>query len=129
MSESSTPYRPLLLSVSRDLWLLCVQTMALARAETRTSVGSTVFYLAVAAGGVVVAIGGLLILLSALVLIAIALGLPAWAAASLAGILLVGAGAGTVYFCVTSLLEVEFTMPRTRRSIKDTVVWLKAQTR
>ena len=107
--------------------MLLDQTVGLARAEINTAVRSTLLYVAIAAGAVVVVIGGLLVLLSALVLIAIALGLPPWAAASLVGILLVGAGAGTAYACVTKLRQVEFDLRHTRRSVKETLGWLKTQ--
>ena len=129
MTEPSSRYRPLLLSVSSDLWLLLVQTIALARAETRASIRATFVALAIAAVGVIAVIGGLLILLSALVLIAIALGLPAWAAASLVGLLLVAGGAGAAYVALISLQDVEFTAPRARRSLKETIGWLRTQTR
>jgi hypothetical protein len=93
MHHSDHSFRPLLLSLSRDLRLLLDQTAGLARAEIQTAVRSTVFYLAIAGGGVVTAIGGLLVLLSAFVLIAIALGLPPWAAATVVALLMIGAGA------------------------------------
>jgi hypothetical protein len=120
-------YRPRLLALSRDLSLLLAQTVALARTEITTAVRSTTLYVAIAAAGIVVAIGGLLVLLSALVLIAIALGLPAWAAATLVGIILVGAGAGTAYVCVTKLGAVEFDLRHTRRSVRESLRWLKTQ--
>jgi hypothetical protein len=120
-------FRSHVLSLSRDLRVLLDQTVGLARAEINTAVRSTLLYVAIAAGGVVIVIGGLLVLVSALVLIVIALGLPPWAAATLVGILLVGAGAGTAYACVTKLRHVEFDLGHTRRSVKETLGWLKTQ--
>ena len=90
---------------------------------------STLFYLAVAGGAVVIVMGGLLVLLSALVLIAIALGLPPWAAATVVALVMIGAGAGVIYLCITRLRHVEFDLRHTRRSVKETVAWLKAQAR
>jgi hypothetical protein len=121
-------FRPHLRALSRDLRRLLEQTMGLARTEINTAVQSVLLYVAIAAGAVVVAIGGLLVLLSALVLIAVALGLPPWAAATLVGLLLVGAGAGTAYACVTKLRQVECDLRHTRRSVKETLGWLKTQT-
>lgn len=129
MSGSTPTYRPLLVAMSRDLWLLCSQTLTLARLEIVTSARSMALHVAVAALGMVVAIGGVLVLLSALVLIAIALGLPPWAAASVVGALLVGVGAATAYLSVIGLLDGGLAAPHTRRSIKDTVEWLQSQTR
>jgi hypothetical protein len=120
-------FRAHLLSVSSDLRLLLEQTVGLARTEINAAVQSTLLYVGIAAAAVVVVIGGLLVLLGALVLVAIALGLPPWAAATLVGVLLVGAGAGTVYVCVTKLRQVEFSLRHTRRSMKETLGWLKTQ--
>jgi hypothetical protein len=120
-------FRPHLLALSRDLRLLLDQTVGLARVEISSAVRSTLLYVAIASGGVVVMVGGLLVLLSALVLIAIALGLPPWAAASLVGALLVAAGGGTAYVYVAKLRQVEFDLRHTRRSLKETGRWLKTQ--
>jgi hypothetical protein len=120
-------FRPLLLSLSRDLRLLMNQTVALARAEINAAVRSTSFYVAVAAGGLVIVVGGLLVLLSAFVLIAIALGLPPWAAATVVALVMIVAGAATAYVCLTRLKHVEFDLRHTRRSAKETLAWLKSQ--
>jgi hypothetical protein len=127
MHHGDHSFRPLLLSLSRDLRLLLDQTVGLARAEINTAVRSTLFYLAVAGGAVVTVIGGLLVLVSAFVLIAIALGLPPWAAATVVALLMIGAGAGVTYLCITKLRHVEFDLRHTRRSVKETLAWLKAQ--
>jgi len=120
-------FRPLLLSLSRDVRLLLDQTIGLARAEINTAVRSIMFYVAVAAGAVIIVIGGLLVVVSALVLIAIALGLPPWAAAMVVALLMIGVGAAIAYLCVTKLRQVQFDLRHTRHSVKETVAWLKAQ--
>jgi hypothetical protein len=132
--SSSLPYmpqdhsfRPAVLALSRDLRLLFDQTVSLAGAEIKTAVRSTLLYVAVAAGAVVIVICGLLVLVSTLVLIVIALGLPPWASAGLVGFLLVGVGAGIAYFCLTKLRQGEFDLRHTRHSVKETLEWLKAQ--
>ena len=127
MTEHTTTFRRLLESLSRDLRTLLAQSMGLARAEASESIRAVILYVAVAMVGVVVLVGGLLVLLAALVLIAVTLGLPPWAAASLVGLLLAGLGAGTAYFCIASLQAVPFGFPRTRRSVKETLAWLKTQ--
>jgi hypothetical protein len=119
--------RPLLQALTQDLQLLIAQTVTLARGEAAGAVWSTVLYLGIALAGACMALGGVLVLLSALVLIAIALGLPPWAAAATVGLLIVLIGAGTTYFCVVSLSQIRFDLPRTRRSVQDTVAWLSAQ--
>lgn len=129
MADTPHAIRPLLESVSEDVRLLVEQTARLARAEATAAMRSTAFYISAAVAGLFIAVTGLLVLVSALVLIAIAIGLPPWAAAIAVGLLLLGIGAGTSYFCVVSLGHVEFDLRHTRRSIKETLAWLKAQTR
>jgi hypothetical protein len=99
----------------------------LARAEATQAVRSAVIYLAAALMGVGAAMVGVLVFVSALVLILIALGLPPWAAALIVALLLLIGGAATAYFCAVSLGHVEFGLPHTKRSIRETVAWLKAQ--
>jgi hypothetical protein len=127
MPQGDHAFRPLLLSLSQDLRRLLDETLGLARAEITTALRSTLFYVAVAAAAVVIVLGGLLVLVSALVLMAIALGLPPWAAATVVALILIGGGAGLAYFCVTKLRQVEFDLQHTRRSVKETVAWLKRQ--
>jgi hypothetical protein len=127
MHHGEPSYRSLLLSLSRDLRLLLDQTVGLARAEINTAVRSTLFYLAIAGGALIIVIGGLLVLVSAFVLIAIALGFPPWAAATLVALLMIGGGAGGAYVCIARLRNIEFDLRHTRRSVKETLTWLKAQ--
>jgi hypothetical protein len=67
------------------------------------------------------------VVVAALVLVAIALGLPAWAAASLVGVLLVVAGAGTIQAFLTKLRRVRLNLHETRASVTETIQWLKEQ--
>jgi hypothetical protein len=127
MAYGDHSFRPLLLSLSRDVRLLLDQTVGLARVEINTAVRSAMLYLAIAGAALVAVVGGLLVLVSALVLIAIALGLPPWAAALVVALLMIGGGAGVTYLSVTKLRHVEFDLPHTRRSVKETLAWLKAQ--
>jgi bacteriorhodopsin len=127
MSDTPRAIRPLLESVTEDVRLLLEQTASLARAEATAALRSAAFYVAAAAAGVFIAVAGLLVLVSALVLIAIALGLPPWAAAVSVAVLLIVIGAGAAYFSVASLGHVEFDLRHTRRSITETIAWLKAQ--
>jgi hypothetical protein len=127
-ADTPRAIRPLLESVSAEVRLLIEQTARLARAEATAAIRTTAIYTGAAVAGVLVALAGLLVLVSALVLIVVALGLAPWAAALIVGLLLLGVGGGAAYFCVASLREeVEFDLPRTRRSITETIAWLKAQ--
>jgi hypothetical protein len=129
MPHDSRSLRPLLIGLSRDLRLLVAEIVGLARAEFAEALRSALLYVGVAAAAIVVALGGLLVLVSALVLIVIALGLSPWVAATLVGLLMVGAGGGTAYFCAMKLRHVAFDLPRTRHSVRDTLSWLNAQCR
>ncbi len=118
----------LLGAVSGDLRTLAGQTLALGRLE----LGNTVSALAWSAAGlslsIVIAIAGLAVLVSALVLIVIALGLPAWAAATLVGLLLTAGGALAAWYFVVVTRRLELTLRETRESVRETLEWLKLQT-
>jgi hypothetical protein len=124
---STATFRTLLQSLSQDLRLMVEQSLGLARAEIGAAVRSTLFYVAIAAAAVVVGFAGLLVLVSAVVLIAVALGLPPWAAATIVGLLMTIGGAGVAYWCITRLPHAGLDLPRTRRSLKETLAWVKAQ--
>ena len=78
---------------------------------------------------VFVAVAGAAVLVSALVLILVALGLPAWAASTLIGVMLTGAGAIAARYFVGSIRSAELGMKETRESLRETMEWLKLQTR
>ena len=124
----SRPVGQILASLSQDMALLVAQTAGLARAELRSTASALAMSIAGLAAGALIAIVGGLALVSALVLIAVALGLPAWAASALVGALLTAAGAVTVRASLTKLQRVRFDLHETRRSITETLTWLKAQT-
>lgn len=124
---SNPPVQSVLASAAQDLKLLVVKTLRLARTEATNAARSTAIYLGIAIVGVGAGLVGVLLLVSALVLILIAIGLPPWAAALIVALLLLIGGGGTAYFCVTSLGHVEFALPHTRRSVRETLAWLKTQ--
>jgi hypothetical protein len=116
-------------ALSRDLGLLFVQTLQLARAELRTVTAVLRVSIIGIAVGVTLMLAGLLVLLSALVLIAIAFGLPAWAAALVVGTVLAGAGATAIWISAARLQNIPVTLPETRKDVEDTIAWWKEQTR
>jgi len=61
---------------------------------------------------VLVTVAGAAVLVSALVLIPIALGLPGWAASTLVGVMLTGAGAIAARYFVGSIHSAELGMKR-----------------
>jgi hypothetical protein len=130
MSDSrlNPPLKELLTSISTDVQLLASQTLTLARLEIATA-ASTLSWSAIGpmASGFV-AIAGLAVLVSALVLILIALGLPAWAASTLVGVMLTGSGALAARYFVGSMRSAELGMKETRESLRETMEWVKLQT-
>lgn len=122
-------FRTLLAALSRDMTLLVQQTAQLGRAELQLATSGLTTSLIGLVAGVLVASVGALVLVSALVLIAIALGLPAWAAALGVGVLLVLAGALAAYAYLKALRRVRFDLQETRASVRETLQWIKVQTR
>ena len=118
----------LLAALSADLRVLLAETVGLARAEVQTAASALAMSIAGIVAGAVVLITGLLVLVAALVLIAIVLGLPPWAAALLVGVLLSGAGAVTISAFLAKLKLVKYNLEETRRSVTETLAWLKSQT-
>ena len=130
MSDSRLEPRlkTLLASVSTDVQLLASQTLTLARLEIANAASRVAWSAIGLAASVFVAIAGLAVLVSALVLILVALGLPAWAASTLVGVMLTGSGALAARYFVGSIRNAEFGMKETRESLRETMEWLKLQT-
>jgi len=130
MSDSGLkpPLKELLTSISTDVQLLASQTLTLARLEIATAVSTLVWSAIGVVASVFVAIAGLAVLVSALVLILIAIGLPAWAASILVGVMLTGSGALAARYFVGSMRSAELGMKETRESLRETMEWLKVET-
>ena len=110
-----------------DLRLLGTQTVGLALAEARQTAFALTLASAGVVGGALVVLFGALTLVAALVLLAVALGLPAWAAALLVGVLLVVAGGLTSRIFLTRLGRLHMDLRETRASLSETLEWLKTQ--
>ena len=122
------PLRELLDGVSTDVQLLASQTLTLARLELSTAVSKLAWSAMGVLASAFVTVAGTAVLVSALVLILIALGLPAWAASTLVGVLLTGAGAIAARHFFGSMRSAELGMKETRESLRETMEWLKLQT-
>ncbi len=118
----------LLGAVSGDLRTLAGQTIALGRLELGNAVSALAWSAAGLSLSIVIATAGLAVLVSALVLIVIALGLPAWAAATLVGLLLTAGGALAAWHFIGETRRLELTLRETRESVRETLEWLKVQT-
>ena len=120
--------RELLNGISTDVRLLVSQTLTLARLEISTAASKLAWSAMGVLASVFVTVAGAAVLVSALVLILVALGLPAWAASTLVGVMLTGAGAMATRYFVGSLRSAELGLKETRESLRETMEWLKLQT-
>jgi Putative Actinobacterial Holin-X, holin superfamily III len=120
--------KDLLSGISADVQLLASQTVALARIELSAAASKLAWSGIAVLVSVFIAIAGAAVLISALVLILIALGVPAWAAATIVGVVLtVGGGLSARHF-VSATRAVELDLKETRQSLRETMEWLKLQT-
>jgi Putative Actinobacterial Holin-X, holin superfamily III len=120
--------RDLLNGISTDVQLLASQTLALARLEVSAAASKLAWSGVGVLASVCVAAAGAAVLVSALVLILIALGVPAWAASTLVGLILTGAGAISARHFVGAMGQAELGMKETRESLRETMEWLKLET-
>jgi hypothetical protein len=127
-SSLDSPLKDLLSEISTDVQLLAFQTLTLARLEVSAAASTLALSAIGVLASVFVAVAGAAVLVSALVLILVALGLPAWAASMLVGVVLTGAGAISARHFIGTLRHAEFGMNQTRESLRETMEWLKLQT-
>jgi hypothetical protein len=78
--------------------------------------------------GAALGYGGVLVLLGAAVLLLVEVGLDAWIAALIVGLVAAGAGAFLVNQGRTKLAEVDLAPKKTVETLKDDAQWAKEQT-
>ena len=122
------PLGELLNGISTDVQRLLSQFVTLARLEASTAASKLAWSAVGVLASAFVAISGAAVLVSAFVLILVALGLPAWAASTLVGVTLTGAGAIAARYFVGAIRSAELGMKETRESLRETMEWLKLQT-
>jgi len=128
-SSSDRSLKDLLKGISVDVRLLAQQTFTLARLELSAAASKLMWSGIGVLASVLVAAAGVPVLISALVLILIALGLPAWAAATIVGVVMtIGGGLAASHF-LSAARHVEVGLKETRQSLRETVEWLKLQVR
>ena len=127
MTDRSPSLSGLLNGISIDVQLLASQTLALARLEVSAAASKLARSGVGLLASVCVAVAGAAVLVSALVLMLIALGVPAWAAATLVGLLLTGGGAIAARHFAGAMRQAELGMKETRDSLRETMEWLKLQ--
>jgi hypothetical protein len=125
---SPTPsIKGLLSGVTSDVHLLISQTLTILRLELSEGVSVFAWSAAGVLSAALAAVAGAAVLVSAMVLGLIAVGLPAWAAATIVGAVLMAAGAIGARYFISAMLQAEIGLPRTRASVRNTAEWLRRQ--
>jgi hypothetical protein len=115
--------------LSRETRTLVQQEIHLARTELAEKASKMARSAAFIVGGGVIAYGGLLAIIAAVVLGLIAIGLPAWAAALMGGVLIAGGGYLLIRTGLAALRPQELKPRQTLDSLKEDAQWLRSQTR
>lgn len=113
--------------LSRETRTLVQQELQLAKAELTEKASKMGKGAAFIAGGGLIAYAGLLAIVAAFVLILMAIGLPAWAAAFLGGVLVAGIGYLLIRSGLAALKAQELAPRKTIDTLKEDAQWLKAQ--
>lgn len=123
------PLKELVSGVGRDMGTLVRQEIQLAKVEIGEKM-ARVAHGAVSIGiGAVIALAGVLAIVAALVLVGIAIGITAWLAAAIVGVLLLIGGYAAINGGKRSMTSGPPALQRTTATAKETVVQLKEQLR
>ena len=115
--------------LTREARTLIQQEIQLAKTELAQNASRMVSSVTLIVAGGLIAYGGLLAIIAALVLGLIAIGLAAWAAALLGGIVIAGVGYALLRAGIASFRPQDLTPRRTIDTLKEDARWLKTQTR
>ena len=115
--------------LSREIRTLVHQEIQLARTELTEKISRLGKGVGFVIGGGLLAYGGLLAIVAAIVLALTAMGLPAWAAALVAGILVAGGGYLLIRSGLAALRPDRLTPQQTIDTLKEDAQWLKTQTK
>lgn len=115
--------------LSRDTRTLIQQEIQLAKTELTEKAAAMAKGAALIVAGGLLAYGGLLAIVGAVVLLLIAFGLPAWVAALLGGIVIIGVGYALIRSGLTRLRSQQLAPRQTIETLKEDAQWLRRQTR
>ena len=113
--------------LSRQLGTLIRQEIDLARTETTAKVTSAGRDAALIGAGGAIAYAGVLVLLGAVVLILVRIGLDAWLAALIVGVIAIGVGAFLIDRGRTRLANVDVVPERAIDTAREEAEWAKEQ--
>jgi hypothetical protein len=115
--------------LTRETRTLVQQEIQLAKTElSQNASRMTGSVMLIAAGGLI-AYGGLLAMVAAVVLGLIAIGLAAWAAALLGGLVIAGTGYALLRAGLAAFRPWDLTPRQTIQTLKEGARWLRTQTR
>lgn len=115
--------------LTRDARMLIHQEIHLAKTELSQNASRLVPSLTMIIVGGLIAYGGLLAIIAALVLGLIAIGLAAWVAALLGGLVIAGIGYALVRVGFASFRVQDLKPRQTIETLKEDARWLRTQTR
>jgi hypothetical protein len=115
--------------LSRDTRMLIQHEIQLAKTELSQNASRVVPSLTMMVAGGLIAYGGLLAIVAAVVLGLIAIGLAAWAAALLGGLVIAGIGYALFRAGLASFRPQHLTPRQTIETLKEDARWLRTQTR
>jgi predicted phage tail protein len=115
--------------LTRDTRTLIQREIQLAKTELAQNASRMAGSVTLIVAGGLIAYGGLLAIIAAVVLGLIAIGLAAWAAALLGGIVVAGVGYALLRAGIASFRPGDLTPRQTIETLKEDARWLKTQTR
>ena len=115
--------------LTREARLLIQQEIQLAKTELSHNAKRVVPSLTMIVAGGLIAYGGLLAIVAGIVLGLIAIGLAAWAAALLGGLVVAGIGYALLRAGLASFRPRDLTPRETIQTLKEDARWLRTQTR
>jgi uncharacterized membrane protein YqjE len=115
--------------LSRETRTLVQQEIQLAKTELTEKAAKLAKSVVIVVAGGLIAYGGLLAIVATIVLALIATGLPAWAAALLGGILILGIGYLLIRWGLAGLRRQDLKPHQTLEILKEDARWLRAHTK
>lgn len=129
MSNDPRSLGEMFADLTRDARILIQQEIHLAKTELSQSASRLVPSLTMIVAGGLIAFGGLLAIVAAVVLGLIAIGLVAWVAALLGGLVIGGIGYALVRAGLASFRAQDLKPRQTIETLKEDARWLRTQTR
>ncbi len=129
MSNDPRSLGEMFADLTREAKLLVQQEIHLAKTELSQNASRLVPSVTMIVAGGLIAYGGLLAIVGGIVLGLIAIGLAAWAAALLGGLVIAGIGYALIRAGMASFRPRDLTPRQTIDTLKEDARWLRTQTR